>query len=189
MSILRQSAAALRALVILTVILGIAYPFAMLGVGQAMPAQAHGSLIRVDGKVVGSALLAQPASGPEWFQARPSSGDWAGDASGGSNLSPTSPDLAASRHEREQALLAANPDAPGPVPAEALVASASGLDPHITPAYAAWQAPRVAAARGVSRDTVQHLIDTHTDRAFLGFLGTDTVNVTELNVALRGMSR
>lgn len=189
MSILRQSVAAVRALFVLTVILGIAYPFAMLGVGQAVPTQANGSLIRIDGNVVGSALLAQPATGPEWFQARPSSGDWAGDASGGSNLSPTSPDLAASRHEREQALLAANPDAPGPVPAEALLASGSGLDPHITPAYAAWQAPRVAAARGLPLPHVQHLIDTHTDRAFLGFLGTDTVNVTELNVTLREMSR
>lgn len=189
MNVLRQSAAALRALLVLTVILGVAFPLSMVGVSLAVPHQATGSLIRVEGRVVGSALLGQKAEGSEWFQARPSTVDWTGDASGGSNLSPTSADLAKTMREREAALRAANPDAPGAVPQDALTASASGLDPQISPAYAAWQAPRVAKARGLSAADVQSLIDQHTDRVWLGFFGTDTVNVTELNVALATRGR
>lgn len=186
MNALRQAWVALRALLVLTAILGVAFPLAMTGVGLLYPHQASGSLLRVDGRVVGSALLAQPDAGPEWFLARPSAVGHSGDASGGSNLSPTASELADQVASREAALRAANPDAPGAVPGEALTASGSGLDPHISPAYATWQVPRVAHARGLAVADVQALVDRHTERAFGGFLGADTVNVTELNVALAG---
>ena len=126
-------------------------------------------------------------SGAEWFQGRPSASDAAGDTSGGSNLGPDNPDLAAAVAQREKDLRAANPDAPQPIPADALTASASGLDPDISPAYARWQAPRVAAARGLEQTRVLQLVDQHVRRAPLGFLGQDRVNVLELNVALAAL--
>ena len=183
MNTLRQSGAANRALIVLTLILGVAYPLLMVGAGLLMPAKANGSLQRDGDQVVGSKLIAQPAGGPEFFQPRPSAGDWDGESSGGSNLSPVSEDLAALMEERRSALEAENPGA-GPVPAEALTASASGLDPHISPEYARWQVPRVAAARGMSEGDVEKLVDDHTRKARLGFFGQDTVNVNELNYSL-----
>ena len=129
--------------------------------------------------------LKQPLVGtPEWFQARPSASDHTGDTSGGSNLGPTSEDLAAAVAERETALREANPDAPAKIPPDALTASGSGLDPHISPEYAAYQAPRVATARGMSLDQVRALIADHTETATLGFIGQERVNVTELNVSI-----
>lgn len=181
----RQLAAAVKALLVLTLITGVLYPAAILAVGLALPGQANGSLIEVDGKVVGSRLLGQAAEGPQWFQARPSVSDQSGDTSGGSNLGPSSADLATTVQERETALRAANPDAPTEIPADALTASASGLDPHISPEYAAYQVPRVAAARGLTVAQVQQLVDEHTQEAVFGFIGQDRVNVTELNVALQ----
>lgn len=189
MDALRQLTAAFRTLVVLTVILGLAYPMAMVVVGRLIPDQTDGSLLHHRGTVVGSALLGQPADDPGWFQSRPSAVDWAGDSSGGSNLSPTSPELAEQMRERADALRAANPDAPGPIPPEAVTASASGLDPHISPEYARWQAPRVARARGVTVEHVQQLIDAHTSPSILGFLGTDVVNVPKLNLALAEETR
>lgn len=183
-AIARQLSAALKALLVLTVLLGVLYPAAILAVGLVVPGQANGSLIEVDGKVVGSSLLGQAAEGPQWFQARPSVSDHSGDTSGGSNLGPSSEDLATTVSEREAALREANPDAPTAIPADALTASGSGLDPHISPEYAAYQAPRVAAARGMSVEQVHALIADHTQEASLGFLGQGRVNVTELNVAL-----
>jgi potassium-transporting ATPase KdpC subunit len=184
MAVTRQLFAALKALLVLTVLLGVLYPAAVLAVGLVLPGQAKGSLIEVDGKVVGSSLLGQAAEGPQWFQARPSVSDQSGDTSGGSNLGPSSEELASTVAEREAALREANPDAPTAIPADALTASASGLDPHISPEYAAYQAPRVAAARGMSLEQVQAFIADHTQKAALGFIGQDRVNVTELNVAL-----
>ena len=184
MAVTRQLFAALKALLVLTVLLGVLYPAAILAVGLVLPGQAKGSLIEVDGKVVGSSLLGQAAEGPQWFQARPSVSDQSGDTSGGSNLGPSSEELASTVAEREAALREANPDAPTAIPADALTASASGLDPHISPEYAAYQAPRVAAARGMSLEQVQAFIADHTQKAALGFIGQDRVNVTELNVAL-----
>lgn len=181
----RQLAAAVKALLVLTLITGVLYPAAILAVGLALPGQANGSLIEVDGKVVGSRLLGQAAEGPQWFQARPSVSDQSGDTSGGSNLGPSSTDLATTVQERETALREANPDAPAEIPADALTASASGLDPHISPEYAAYQVPRVAAARGLTVAQVQQLVDDHTQEAVFGFIGQDRVNVTELNVALQ----
>ncbi len=183
-AITRQLVAALKALLVLTLVLGVLYPAALLAVGLVLPVQAQGSLIRVDGAVVGSSLLGQAATGPQWFQARPSVSDHAGDTSGGSNLGPDAGQLAAATAQREAALREANPDAPATIPPDALTASGSGLDPHISPAYAAYQAPRVAKARGMTVQQVQALVAAHTEKAALGFIGQDRVNVTELNAAL-----
>lgn len=185
----KQLWAATRALLVLTVILGVSYPLVITAVGRLMPGPAAGSIITVNGQPVGSALLGQAATDPQWFQARPSVSDHSGQTSGGSNWGPSAAGLAQHLAAREAELRAANPQAPaGPIPADALTASASGLDPHISPAYAAWQAPRVAAARGMSLSQVQQLIDANTTPGELGFLGADRVNVTTLNVALAASS-
>ena len=134
----------------LTVLLGVLYPAVILGVGLLAPSQAHGSLISLRGNIVGSSLLGQAAAGPQWFQARPSVSDYSGDTSGGSNLGPDAADLATAVAERETALRAANPDAPASIPPDALTASGSGLDPHISPAYAA-----LPGAAGGSRARVE----------------------------------
>lgn len=186
----KQLWAAARALLVLTAILGIGYPLAIAAIGRAMPGQASGSMITVAGQPVGSALIGQAAADPQWFQARPSVSDHSGETSGGSNWGPSASALATDVAAREAELRAANPQAPaGPIPPDALTASASGLDPHISPAYAAWQAPRVATARGMSLRQVQSLIDANTTPGELGFLGADRVNVTTLNVALAAFPR
>jgi potassium-transporting ATPase KdpC subunit len=185
MGFLRQSWAGVRTLLVFTVLLGLAYPLLMVGIGRLIPST-DGSVVRVDGRVVGSTLLGQ-AAGPEWFQTRPSASDDAGSSSGGSNLSPTSPEQAASMASRRAALVAANPDAVDPVPEDALTASGSGLDPDISPAYAAWQAPRIAKARSLALADVQALVASHTTYAWLGFIGADRVNTVELNLALATM--
>lgn len=184
----RQLAPAVVVLALLTVLVGVVYPLGMTGLAQvAFPARADGSLVRVDGIVVGSRLLGQSFAGPGWFHPRPSAaGDgYDGAASGGSNLGPTNPVLleavagriAAYRYENDLA-----PDAP--VPVDAVTASASGLDPHISPENARLQAARVAKARGLPLDRVLALVEAHTDTASLGFLGEDGVNVLSLNLAL-----
>ena len=183
-AIARQLSAAVKALLVLTVLLGVIYPAVILAVGLLAPSQANGSLITVRGTVVGSSLLGQAAQGPQWFRARPSVSDQSGDTSGGSNLGPDAADLAAAVAERAAALRAANPDARATIPPDALTASGSGLDPHISPEYAAYQVPRVAAARGMSDEQVQRVVAAHTRHATLGFIGQDRVDVTELNVAL-----
>ena len=186
MNFLRQALAALRLLLVMTVLLGIAYPVVITGIAQVVaPVQANGSLLtNRGGEVVGSALIGQTVNGPEWFQARPSASDYSGETSGGSNLSPVSTDQLDARAKRETDLRAANPDAVGPVPEDALTASASGLDPHISVAYALWQVPRVAKARGLDFARLTALSSAATEPAPLGFLGQDGVNVTRLNLAL-----
>ena len=186
MTFLRQALAAVRLLLVMTVLLGIAYPLVVTGVAQVVaPVQANGSQIADSaGQVVGSALIGQTFEGPQWFQGRPSASDYSGETSGGSNLSPKSSDQLEARATREADLQAANPDAVGPVPEDALTASASGLDPHISVAYALWQAPRVAKARGMQPEQVAALIAAATESAPLGFLGQDGVNVTRLNLSL-----
>ena len=185
-TVLRPLLAGLRLLLVMTVLLGVVYPAGVTLVAQAFPGQANGSrLTGTDGRVVGSALIGQLFEGPQWFQARPSVSDYSGQISGGSNLSPASDDLTAVRAERARVLAAANPDAVGPIPEDALTASASGLDPHISPAYAQWQAPRVARTRQLPLPEVESMIEAATEPAPLGYLGQDAVNVTRLNLMLQ----
>ncbi|MDG5497369.1 potassium-transporting ATPase subunit KdpC [Niveispirillum sp. BGYR6] len=172
----------------LTVLTGIAYPLSVTGVAKlAFPDQADGSLIRrPDGSVLGSALVGQSFTRPDYFWSRPSAAGKGYDAanSGATNLGPSSAALVDQVSKRVAALKAANPDAVGPVPVDLVTSSASGLDPHISPAAALWQAPRVAAARGLSLAQVQGLISGATQGRTLGFLGEPVVNVLKLNLAL-----
>ncbi len=188
---LRPLLASVRALVLATVVLGLVYPLVMTGVAQVVaPGRADGSLVSVDGTVVGSSLLGQgflDSSGdplPEYFQSRPSASDWDGRSSGGSNLGPSSPELAAAVASRRTAGAEFNGVSESAVPDDAVTASASGLDPGISPAYAALQVSRVAAARGVPAADVSRLVDDATPGRDLGFIGAPSVNVLELNLAL-----
>ena len=169
-----------------TLLLGLAYPLAVTGVAQlAFPSQADGSLVRdAGGRVIGSALIGQPFAGATYLHPRPSA---AGDgydaaASSGSNLGPLNPDLTARVAETAQAIRAE--DGPGTIPADAVTASGSGLDPDVSPAYARLQAARIARARGVPVQQVQSIIDAQTEGAFLGFIGQPHVNVLMTNRAL-----
>jgi len=187
-SVLRQFLPALRALVVLTVLTGIVYPLAITGIAQvAFADKADGSLVERDGTVVGSSLIGQSFAGrPEYFWSRPSA---AGDgydplASSASNLGPESPDLLAAVEERRTVAAALDGTDPADVAPDALLASGSGLDPHISPAYADQQVQRVARERGLSADVVRRLVTEHTEGRSLGFLGEPGVNVLLLNLAL-----
>ncbi|MBE3597629.1 MAG: potassium-transporting ATPase subunit KdpC [Limnochordaceae bacterium] len=175
-------------LVALTVLLGVVYPLAMTGIAQVVfPWQANGSLIRHDGKVVGSALIGQAFSDPKYFWSRPSATSplpYNAGASSGSNLGPLNPKLRAAVEERLRALAEADPSAAGPVPADLVTASGSGLDPHISPAAAAYQVPRVARARRLSQQQVRELVARYTEGRQWGILGEPRVNVLKLNLAL-----
>ncbi|ACI97873.1 potassium-transporting ATPase subunit KdpC [Rhodospirillum centenum] len=179
---------ALTMILALTVLTGLAYPLAVTAVARlAFPEQAAGSLIhRADGTVLGSALIGQTFTRPEYFWSRPSAAGDGYDAanSSGTNLGPSNTALVAAVQARVEALKAANPDAVGPVPVDLVTASASGLDPHISPAAALWQAPRVAAARGLETGRVVELIRQATEGRVFGFLGEPSVNVLKLNLAL-----
>ena len=180
------------AVLVLTAVFGLAYPALMTGFAQlAFPNKADGSIVEVDGRPVGSRLAAQEFTGPEYFHPRPSGTDPVYNAAGTTfaNLGPTNPDLAAAVEERAQAILELegpfNPGLEiGDIPVDAVTTSGSGIDPHISPAYADLQAPRVAEERGLSADRVEELIDDATDGRSLGFLGEPGVNVLELNLAL-----
>lgn len=191
--LIRQTWTALRALVILTVALGVIYPLAITGIGQlALPAQSNGQLVSVDGEVVGSAIIGQSftdpdgAALPEWFQSRPSAaGDgYDGAASSGSNLGPENEDLIAAIEERQEAIAELEGVPVEDIPADAVTTSGSGLDPHISPEYALLQAARVADARGLDEADVRALVEDHIQGRDLGYLGEPTVNVLELNIAL-----
>lgn len=187
----RQYLVAFRAMVVMTVLLGIAYPLLITGIGQvALPAQANGSLVTADGETVGSDLIGQSftdADGvalPEWFQGRPSA---AGDgydsgASSGSNLAPNNDELLAAIDAREAAIIEL--DGTRDVPADAITASGSGLDPHISPDYALSQAARVAEARGLDEQEVVDVVESKIQGRDLGYLGEPRVNVLQLNIAL-----
>jgi K+-transporting ATPase ATPase C chain len=158
----------------------------MWGVAQAaFRSQAEGSLIRrADGTVVGSSLIAQKFTKPEYFQPRPSAVDYNAAATGGSNNGPTNPDQLKAVRERLDAVVKLEGVSASAVPSEMVTASGGGMDPHIPPAAAAIQAPRVARARGVPVERVQELVAAHTEGPTLGFLGRARVNVLELNLAL-----
>jgi len=195
----RTLGVAVRAMVVLTLVLGVGYTLVVTGIGQlVLPARADGSLVHDgEGQVVGSSLIGQgftDADGeplPEYFQPRPSAaGDgWDGAASSGSNLGPENPDLVAAIAERRAAVAALEGVEESDVPADAVTASSSGLDPHVSPEYADLQVARVAAARGLTEQEVTDLVARHTEGRALGYLGEPVVNVLELNVALDDLGR
>ena len=167
-------------------ILGGAYHVVLWGIGQVLFAdQAEGSLIRRgDGTIVGSRLIAQKFTRPEYFQARPSGVDYNAASTGGTNYGPSNPDHLKAVQERLDAIVAQEKTTPGAVPSEMVTASGAGLDPHIPPAAADLQVARVAAARNVPVDRVRALVAEHTESPTLGLLGRARVNVLELNLAL-----
>lgn len=185
----KQLVPAIIMMAILTVLLGLVYPLFVTGVAQvAFGDKADGSLVKVNGTAVGSSLLGQNFSAPEYFHPRPSAAGedgYDGTASAASNLGPTNPDLLDAVKERADAYRKDNNLPAGTkVPVDAATASGSGLDPHISVANARLQAPRVATARGMAVDRVNQLIDDNTDGRSLGVFGENGVNVLELNIAL-----
>jgi len=173
--------------IVFTLLTGILYPLAVTGAAQAMfHKQANGSLIEQNGKVIGSELIGQGFAKPEYFHPRPSAAGNGYDAanSSGSNLGPTNSALSDRLTKDAAQFRKDNPSFSGPIPADAITASASGLDPEITPANALAQSARVAAARGASADAIQNLVASNTQSRDLGVLGEPRVNVLKLNLAL-----
>jgi K+-transporting ATPase ATPase C chain len=191
----RQYWVALRAMIVLTIALGIIYPLVITGIGLLAPAQAHGSLVSVDGKTVGSSLIGQSFTDkkgnalPQWFQSRPSAaGDgYDGGASSGSNQGTESPTLIKAIKQRAAAIAKSDGVDPSSIPADALTASGSGLDPDISPAYALEQVNRVATVRGLSNASVEKLVNSFVTGRELGYLGEPTVDVLQLNIALAAL--
>jgi K+-transporting ATPase ATPase C chain len=192
----RQYWVAVRAMLIFTAVLGIGYTAVITGIGQlAFNANANGSLVVDGGQTVGSTLIGQSftdadgAALPEWFQSRPSAaGDgYDGAASSGSNYGPENDDLIAAITDRKAAIADLDGIDPADIPADALTASASGLDPHISPEYARLQVDRVAEARDLPVAEVSGLVESHVQARDVGFLGEPTVNVLELNIALAAL--
>jgi K+-transporting ATPase ATPase C chain len=179
---------------LLSALTGVVYPLAVTGLAQALfPAQANGSLIVVDGQAVGSELIGQPFDDPQYFWGRLSAtGTFPYNAfnaealtgSSGSNYGPLNPALTDAAQARIDALKAADPGNVAPIPVDLVTASASGLDPHISPAAALYQVPRVARERGLSVEEVRQLVEQHTEGRQFGFLGEPRVNVLRLNLAL-----
>ena len=172
------------------VLLGLIYPLAMTGIAQALfPRQANGSLVAVNGKVVGSSIIGQLWTKPRYFHGRPSAAGKGYDptATGGTNLGPTSKKLIDATRKTIASLKAENPDAVGPPPMDLVTSSGSGIDPDISPESAYWQAPRVAKARGSTVASVNALIGKHVRGRTFGFLGEPRVNVLEINLALDGV--
>lgn len=176
----RQLLTGLKVLAVLTLVLGLAYPLSMVAIGTLMPAQ-DASIRDVSGEVVGNAHLAQEVTGEQWFHPRPSAGDFDGLASGASNLAATSPELLAEIRARRAELVAREHVDPAAIPADALTASASGLDPDISPEYARLQVARVARETGISVRGVEIMVAKNTAQPLLGFIGQPRVNVTTLN--------
>lgn len=179
-------------LVLMTVLTGVIYPAVVTAVAQvAFPYQANGSVIVQNGQAVGSELIGQHFDAPEYFWGRLSATGgvpYNAAASSGSNLGPLNPALTEAAQARISALQAADPTNTAPIPVDLVTASASGLDPHISPAAADYQVARVAQARGLDAATVRDLVSQHTEGRTLGILGEPTVNVLELNLALDGLN-
>ncbi len=188
---LKELRPAVTSFLLLTLLTGIAYPLLVTGISQlTMPAKANGSLIMRDGKPVGSSLIGQSFSDPKYFWGRPSATSPMPNnaaSSGGSNLGPTNPALLDAVKARVQALRDADPGNTQPVPVDLVTASASGLDPHISPAAAEYQLARVARVRQLDLDTLGKLVAEHTEGRQFGILGEPRVNVLELNLALDSM--
>ena len=195
MKLSRQAWVSIRAMLIITVVCGILYPAAIWVIGLALPAQSNGSLVQQNGEVVGSSLIGQSFADkkgnalPKWFQSRPSAAGagYDGAASSGSNYGPENKDLIAAITARQAAIEKSDGVTAGQIPADAVTASASGLDPDISEAYALIQVNRVAQARGLSPDAVRALVEKHVDGRPLGYLGEPTVNVLQLNLALAAL--
>ena len=180
---------AIRTTIVTIVLTGLVYPFVMTGIAQVLfPWRANGSLVTDEkGEVVGSELIAQGFANPAYFQPRPSAaGEKGYDAtsSGGSNLGPTSKKLQDRIKEDLKRLKEENPDAAGPVPADLVTASGSGLDPHISPQGALWQVPRIAKARGVSPERVRAVVEANVEGRTFGILGEPRINVLLVNLGL-----
>src|SRR5580704_4793187 len=183
----QQLIVAFRVTLVMTILTGLIYPGVVTAIGQALfHDKTNGSLVSLNGKVVGSDLIGQKFTKPEYFQPRPSAAGDGYDASssGGSNLGPTSKKLSDRINDAAAAFRKDNPDYSGPIPADLLTASGSGLDPHISPANAEAQTARVAKARGVSSAEIQALVASATEPPDLGLLGEPRVNVLRLNIAL-----
>ena len=190
---LKELKPAVTMLVLLTLVTGAAYPALVTGIAQALfPRQANGSLMVKDGKAMGSTLIGQPFSDPKYFWGRPSATapmPYNAGASGGSNQGPLNPALEEAVKARIAALKESDPAQAEPIPVDLVTASASGLDPHVSPAAALWQAPRVARLRGLPEAEVRSLVERHTEGRQFGVLGEPRVNVLELNLALDAVRR
>jgi K+-transporting ATPase ATPase C chain len=189
LKLIRQS---LAVLIAFTVMAGVVYPLVVTGLARGLfPSQAGGSLVRQEGKTVGSALIGQPFTAPGYFWSRPSATSpfpYNAAASTGSNLGPTNPDLLSAVQARIEALRAADPGNTGKIPVDLVTSSGSGLDPDISPAAAEYQVERVARARGLAAEQVRQLVAAHTRGRQFGVLGEPRVNVLELNIALDRIS-
>jgi K+-transporting ATPase ATPase C chain len=185
--VVKDFVAAARMLFALSVLTGVLYPAAITVLARTLFAhQAAGSLIERDGRVVGSELIGQPFASPGYFWGRPSATSKPYDASSssGSNFGPLNPQLLEAVDRRVAALRASDPTQRAPIPVDLVTASGSGLDPHISPAAALWQVPRVARERGLDQATLRALVDEHTQGRTFGLLGVPRVNVLALNLAL-----
>ena len=196
-TLLRLLRPAIVLTLLLTALVGIIYPLATFGVAQGLfPSQANGSIVYVNGHPIGSSLIGQYWTQPQYFHGRPSATNnlqgtpapYQANNSGASNLGPTNPTLISTVQQRVAALKKENPDvAPGtPIPVDLVTASGSGLDPDISVAAAYYQIPRVAKARGMTQETVRNIVDEHVTGRFMGLFGEPRVNVLEVNLALDG---
>jgi K+-transporting ATPase ATPase C chain len=190
---LKELKTALALLALLSVVTGGLYPLVVTGVAQVvLPHQASGSLIKQDGKVVGSELIGQPFSDPKYFWPRPSATGpvpYNAGASSGSNLGPLNPALEEAVKARIKALKAFDPGNPLPIPVDLVTTSGSGLDPHISPAAAEYQMGRVARARGLEVDAVRARVVAHTEGRAFGVLGEPRINVLKLNLAMDSLDK